>query len=60
MQQSATFYNSARREDLGTGDYTAKNWVPEQFWEPSKKFEQSMMGDAEQQLEGKNKILEGC
>ena len=33
-------------------DNHAVEWVPDSYWEPSRKFEKSMLGDAEQQLQG--------
>ena len=43
------------RSEVGMHDVDnhAIEWVPENYWEPSKKFEESMLGDAEQQLQGK-------
>lgn len=38
-------------------EYTAEPWVKENFWQPSKKFEESMLGDAQQQLED---LLASC
>ena len=38
-------------------DNQAVEWVPDSYWEPSRKFEQSMLGDAEQQLQGNIKYL---
>ena len=31
---------------------SAIDWVPDNYWEPSHKFEQSILGDAQQQLQG--------
>jgi len=47
-------YIVVRTDEQGTSEYNADSWVPDQFWDPSNKFEQSMMGDAQQQLEGSN------
>lgn len=35
----------------------ALEWVPDSYWEPSRKFEQTMLGDAEQQLQD---LLTSC
>lgn len=43
---------TVRSDDSNETMCSPESWVPEQFWEPSTKFEQSMLGDAEQQLEG--------
>ena len=47
------------RSELGINDgddtSNAVQWVPDSYWEPSKKFEESMLGDSQQQLEGKHK-----
>ena len=40
-------------------DNHAVEWVPEDYWEPSRKFEKSMLGDAEQQLQGISTNLQG-
>jgi hypothetical protein len=29
-----------------------ESWVKDDYWQPSEKFEQTMLGDAQQQLEG--------
>ena len=52
---SGNYYIISARSEVGMHDVDnhAIEWVPESYWEPSKKFEESMLGDAEQQLQGK-------
>ena len=38
--------------DDDSNENHAIKWVPDSYWEPSRKFEESMLGDAEQQLQG--------
>ncbi|XP_052796347.1 leucine-rich repeat-containing protein 61-like [Mya arenaria] len=48
---------AARSDDVGSRNYSVESWVPDNFWEPSRKFEESIMGDAQQQLED---LLSSC
>ena len=43
--------------DMHNVDNHSVEWVPDDYWEPSRKFEKSMLGDAEQQLQGTGTIL---
>ncbi|KAL4227405.1 axoneme assembly [Mactra antiquata] len=48
----------ANRSDSNTSsNYPAEPWVNEDYWQPSNKFEQTIMGDAQQQLED---LLSSC
>lgn len=48
----------AERSDLGeVGNQSVEPWVPDHYWLPSQKFEQSMLGDAQKQLED---LLSSC
>ncbi|XP_045156669.2 leucine-rich repeat-containing protein 61-like [Mercenaria mercenaria] len=48
----------ANRTDMeNSREYAVEPWVPEDYWQPSLKFEQSMLGDAQQQLED---LLASC
>ncbi|XP_060601375.1 leucine-rich repeat-containing protein 61-like [Ruditapes philippinarum] len=48
----------ANRTDGGDSrEYAVESWVKDDYWQPSEKFEQTMLGDAQQQLED---LLSSC
>ncbi|KAH3836431.1 leucine-rich repeat-containing protein 61-like [Dreissena polymorpha] len=48
---------ACRSDESESTHYAIEEWVPDSFWEPSTKFDKSLMGDAQQQLED---LLKSC